>query len=40
VCGIQTNIEGDQEGGDDTALNDVILFCCSVEPEELEIIGK
>ncbi|PIC17986.1 hypothetical protein B9Z55_024035 [Caenorhabditis nigoni] len=30
VCGINTQIEGDQGGGDDTALNNVDLRCCRV----------
>ena len=28
VCGIQTQVQGDQGRGDDTALNQVSLRCC------------
>ena len=28
VCGIRTKIEAPQGRGDDTALNDIELFCC------------
>lgn len=30
VCGIQSQIEGDQRGGDDTALNNVNVECCKI----------
>lgn len=44
VCGIQSKIEGNQGGGDDTGLNAVRLICCNSLPigriNEQEIFSK
>lgn len=29
ICGIRTKVEEHQYGLDDTALNDVIVYCCA-----------